>query len=129
MPEPTALIFPNWQRELFKDHSRNRIFASTATADPVPPTVCGISSCGGHGRFLGRAHAINARRAKLASKSLKAPHGTGHTLAISDAALSTYFNLQDRLAVGTLVDVDFAAEEGVLFGHRHLLYMCIYAKR
>ena len=98
MPEPTALIFPNWQRELFKDHSRNRIFASTATADPVPPTVCGISSCGGHGRFLGRAHAINARRAKLASKSLKAPHGTGHTLAISDAALSTYFNLQDRLA-------------------------------
>jgi hypothetical protein len=56
------------------------------------------SSCGGHGRFLRRVHAINARRAKPASKSLKGPHGTGHTLAISDVALSAYFNLQDRLA-------------------------------
>src|SRR5215469_918486 len=56
------------------------------------------SSCGGHGRFLGRVHAINARRAKPAAKSLKGPHGTWHTLAIFDAALSAYFNLQDRLA-------------------------------
>ena len=56
------------------------------------------SSCGGHGRFLGRVHAINARRAKPAAKSLKGPHGTRHTLAISDAALAAYFNLQDRLA-------------------------------
>jgi hypothetical protein len=52
----------------------------------------------GHGRFLGRVHAINARRAKPAAKSLKGPHGTGHTLARSDAALAAYFNLQDRLA-------------------------------
>ena len=28
----------------------------------------------------------------------KGPHGTGHTLAISDATLAAYFNLQDRLA-------------------------------
>src|SRR5215472_7201824 len=54
-------------------------------------------SCGGHGRFLRRVHAINARRAKPAAKSLKGPHGTGHTLAISHATLSAYFNLQDRL--------------------------------
>jgi hypothetical protein len=27
-----------------------------------------------------------------------------------------------------VVLVDFAAEEGVLFGHRHLIYMCIYAR-
>jgi hypothetical protein len=53
---------------------------------------------GSHGRFWGRVHAINARRAKPASKSLKRPHCTGHTRAISDAALSAYFNLQDRLA-------------------------------
>ena len=52
----------------------------------------------GHGRFCGRVHAINARRAEPASKSLKGPHCTGHTLAISDAALSAHFNLQDRLA-------------------------------
>ena len=38
------------------------------------------------------------RRAKPASKSLKGPHGAGHTLAIPDAALSAYFNFQDRLA-------------------------------
>src|SRR6516162_26402 len=56
------------------------------------------SSCGGHGRFPGRVHAINARRAKPAAKSLKGLHGTGHTLAISDAALAAYCNLQDRLA-------------------------------
>ena len=31
-----------------------------------------------------------------------------------------------QAAIGTLVDVDFAAQDGVLFGHRHLL---IYAKR
>jgi hypothetical protein len=42
----------------------------------------------GYGRFCGRVHAINARRAKPASKSLKRPHSTGHTLAVSDAALS-----------------------------------------
>jgi hypothetical protein len=35
--------------------------------------------------------------AKPASKSLNGPHCTGHTLAISDAALSADFNLQDRL--------------------------------
>ena len=28
-----------------------------------------------------------------------------------------------QAAIGTLVDVDLAAEDGVLFGHRHLLYM------
>jgi hypothetical protein len=42
-------------------------------------------------------HAINARRAEPASKSLKRPYCTGHTLAISDAALSADFNLQNRL--------------------------------
>jgi len=52
---------------------------------------------GGHGLFVGRVHAINARRAKPASKSLKRPHCAGHTLALSDAALSADFNLQDRL--------------------------------
>jgi hypothetical protein len=41
---------------------------------------------------------MNARRAKPAAKSLKGPHGTGHTLAISDATVAAYFNLQDRLA-------------------------------
>jgi len=56
------------------------------------------SSCGGHGRFPGRVHAINARRAKPAAKSLKGLHGTGHTLAISHAALAAYFNLKDGLA-------------------------------
>jgi hypothetical protein len=55
-------------------------------------------SCGGHGRFLGRVHAIDSRRAKPAAKSLKGPHGTEHTLGISDAALSAHFNFQDRLA-------------------------------
>ena len=51
----------------------------------------------GLGRSCGRVHAINARRAKPASKSLKRPHCTGHAFAVSDAALSAYFNLQDRL--------------------------------
>lgn len=50
-----------------------------------------------HRRFCGRVHAINARRAKPALKSLKRPHCTGHILTISNAALSTDFNLQDRL--------------------------------
>jgi hypothetical protein len=36
-------------------------------------------------------------RAKPASKSLKRPHGAGHTLAVSNTALSPDFNLQDRL--------------------------------
>ena len=56
------------------------------------------SSCGGHGRFLGRVHAISARPAKLASKSLKGPYRTRHTLAMSDRALAAYFNLKHRLA-------------------------------
>src|SRR6516164_4221346 len=56
------------------------------------------SSCGGHGRFLMRVHAINARRAKPASKSLKGPHCIRHTVAISDAMLSAHFNLKDCLA-------------------------------
>ena len=51
---------------------------------------------GGLGRFCGRVHAINARRAEPALKSLKGQHRTRHTFAISDAALSADFNLQDR---------------------------------
>ena len=58
----------------------------------------------GHGVFCGRVHAINTRRAKPASKSLKRPHGTRHTLAISHAALSPDFNLPDRLAQILIVD-------------------------
>jgi hypothetical protein len=46
---------------------------------------------------VARVHAINARWAEPASKSLKWPHCTGHTFAVSDAALSAHFNLQDRL--------------------------------
>lgn len=53
---------------------------------------------GSHTRFWGRVHAINARRGEPASKSLKGPHCTGHTLAICDAALSPNINLQDRLS-------------------------------
>jgi len=41
------------------------------------------SSCGGHERFTGRVHAINARRAKPAAKSLKGPHCTRHTLVFA----------------------------------------------
>jgi hypothetical protein len=46
-PEPTDLIFPKWQRELFKTILKNRSFVSTAKVDPVRPTVCGIprSAC------------------------------------------------------------------------------------
>ena len=36
-----------------------------------------LKSTGGHGRSCGRVHAINARRAEPASKSLKGPHCTG----------------------------------------------------
>ena len=51
----------------------------------------------GIGRFFGRVHAVNTRRAEPASKSLKGPHCTGPSLAISDAALSAHFNFQNRL--------------------------------
>ena len=54
--------------------------------------------------FVKRVRAINARRAKPASKSLKRPHCTGHTLAVSDAALSADFNLQDRLTQVLVID-------------------------
>jgi hypothetical protein len=53
---------------------------------------------GGHGHFRGRVHAINARRAEPASKSLKGPDCTRLAFAISDAAVSAHFNLQNRLA-------------------------------
>jgi hypothetical protein len=56
---------------------------------PLFPKDIGV-----HGSFCGRVRAINARRAKPASKSLKRPHSTGHTLAVSDAALSADFNLR-----------------------------------
>jgi hypothetical protein len=47
MPEPTDLIFPSGSASFSKLSSTNRIFASTAKADPVQPTVCGIrtSAC------------------------------------------------------------------------------------
>jgi hypothetical protein len=48
--------------------------------------------------LLGRVHAKNARRAKLASKSSKGLTGPGILFQISDAALSAYFNFQDRIA-------------------------------
>jgi hypothetical protein len=38
------------------------------------------------------------RRAKPAAKSLKGPHCTGHTFAISDPTFGAHFNLEDRLA-------------------------------
>ena len=40
-PEPTDLIFPRWQTELFKTSLRRRIFGSTETADHVPRTAYG----------------------------------------------------------------------------------------
>ncbi len=66
-----------------------------------------LKSTGGHGRSCGRVHGINARRAEPASKSLKGGAGFEvaqraslhrHTFAISDAALSAHFNVEDRLA-------------------------------
>lgn len=53
---------------------------------------------GGHRRFLGRVHATNAGLAGPASKSLKGQNLAWHALAISDAALSAHFNLQDARA-------------------------------
>lgn len=62
--------------------------------------------------MCGRAHAINARRAKPASKSLQGPHCPGHAIAISDATFVAYFNLQDRLAETLIVhDGDIAELE------------------
>ena len=52
-------------------------------------------SRGGHRRFLGRVHATNAGLAGPASKSLKGQNLAWHAAAISDAALSAHFNLQD----------------------------------
>jgi len=56
----------------------------------------------GLGRSSGRVHAINARRAEPALKSLKGQHRTGHTFAISDTALSADFNLQNDRDIAEL---------------------------
>src|SRR5579859_1762913 len=49
------------------------------------------------GRSSGRVHAVNARRAEPASKTLEGQHRTRHTFAISNPTLSPDFDLQDCL--------------------------------
>jgi hypothetical protein len=42
MPEPTDLIFPKWQRELFKTILDEQNLRFDRDGRPVQPTVCGI---------------------------------------------------------------------------------------